>query len=62
MRTVSAQLKIPEKNIVSRLSYSHLEQLVVIEDSLKRSFYEIESVQLLVKAGVEGAREKEKGR
>ena len=31
MRTVSAQLKIPAKDLVSRLSYSHLEQLVIIE-------------------------------
>ena len=30
MRTVSAQLKIPAKDLVSRFSYSHLEQLVVI--------------------------------
>lgn len=45
MRTVSAQLKVPAKDLVSRLSYSHLEQLVVIEDPLKRAFYEIECLR-----------------
>jgi len=45
MRTVSAQLKIPAKDLVSRFSYSHLEQLVVIEDPLKRAFYEIECLR-----------------
>jgi predicted nuclease of restriction endonuclease-like (RecB) superfamily len=45
MRTVSAQLKISAKDLVSSLSYSHLEQLVIIEDPLKRSFYEIECLR-----------------
>ena len=36
MRTVSAQLNLPPEELVQKLSYSHLEQLVAIDDPLKR--------------------------
>ena len=43
--TVSAQLAIPPDKLVNKLSYSHLELLVTIKDSLKRTFYEIECIR-----------------
>jgi predicted nuclease of restriction endonuclease-like (RecB) superfamily len=45
VQTVSAQSKAPTKDLVSRLSYSHIEQLVAIEDPLQRAFYEIECLR-----------------
>ena len=37
--------RIPAKKIVNNLSYTHLEQLIRIEDDLKRTFYEIEAIK-----------------
>lgn len=43
--TESPQLEIPPKAILQRLSYSHIELIVDIEDPLKRTFYEIECIR-----------------
>ncbi len=36
---------LPADKIVSHLSYTHLEQLIAIEDPLKRTFYEMECIK-----------------
>ncbi len=38
------EIKIPANKIITRLSYTHLEQLITIENPLKRAFYEIECI------------------
>ncbi|WP_292594991.1 PDDEXK nuclease domain-containing protein [Mesotoga sp. UBA5847] len=43
--TPSPQLKIPPEKLVYRLSYSHLELIVDLDDPLKRTFYEIECIR-----------------
>jgi predicted nuclease of restriction endonuclease-like (RecB) superfamily len=43
--TASPQLRIPPDKIIHRLSYSHLELIVDLDDDLKRAFYEIECIQ-----------------
>ncbi len=43
--TVSPQLKIAPERLVRKLSYSHLEQIVDLDDPLKRTFYEIECIR-----------------
>ncbi len=43
--TPSPQLQTPPEKLVYRLSYSHLELIVDIEDPLKRIFYEIECIR-----------------
>ena len=45
VRTLSAQLQVPPEKLINTLSYSHLEPLVVLDDPLKRAFYEIESIR-----------------
>ena len=45
VRTLSAQLGIAPEKLVSALSYSHFEQLTVLDDDLKRIFYEIECIR-----------------
>ncbi len=45
VRTASAQLAISPKKIIDNLSYSHLELLVSMADSLKRAFYETECIR-----------------
>lgn len=40
--TASPQLRIPPDRIIHKLSYSHLELIVDLDDDLKRAFYEIE--------------------
>ena len=42
MGTLSPLLSAPIEQLVSQLSYSHLELLVELDDNLKRRFYEIE--------------------
>ncbi|MCA9065151.1 MAG: DUF1016 family protein, partial [Planctomycetaceae bacterium] len=42
---VPPQLSMPPDRLLNSLSYSHLEQLVAIDDSLKRTFYEVECVR-----------------
>jgi len=39
------QLRVPAQKILSKLSFTHLEQLISIEDPLKRIFYEIECIK-----------------
>jgi predicted nuclease of restriction endonuclease-like (RecB) superfamily len=36
---------LPVENLVNNLSYSHFTELIKIDDPLKRSFYEIESIR-----------------
>jgi hypothetical protein len=39
------KLKVPGEKILYNLSYSHIEQLLTIEDPIKRSFYEIATIK-----------------
>jgi predicted nuclease of restriction endonuclease-like (RecB) superfamily len=43
--TASPQLQIPPDNIIHRLSYSHLELIVDLDEDMKRAFYEIECIR-----------------
>ena len=43
--TSSPQLRITPDKIIRRLSYSHLELIVDLDDDLKRAFYEIECIR-----------------
>ncbi|HOJ70254.1 MAG TPA: PDDEXK nuclease domain-containing protein [Syntrophorhabdaceae bacterium] len=45
VRTLSAQLTLRPKDLLTKFSYSHLELLVSIDDPLKRAFYEIECLR-----------------
>lgn len=45
MGTASPQLRIPPDKIIRRLSYSHLELIVDLDEDLKRAFYEIECIR-----------------
>ena len=44
-RTVKAQFAVAGDKLLSSLSYTHFEQLVTIENPLKRAFYEIECIR-----------------
>jgi predicted nuclease of restriction endonuclease-like (RecB) superfamily len=41
----SPQFKIDGKTLISRLSFSHIAELLNLEDATKRSFYEVECIQ-----------------
>lgn len=41
----SLDFLVPAEKIISQLSYSHIEQLLPIQDSLKRAFYEVECIK-----------------
>ena len=43
--TASPQLRMAPEKLIHRLSYSHLEILVDLDDDLKRAFYEIECMR-----------------
>ena len=43
--TASPQLRFPPDKLIHRLSYSHLELIVDLDDDLKRAFYEIEGIR-----------------
>lgn len=43
--TTSPQLRVPPDKVIRRLSYSHLERIVDLDDDLKRIFYEIECIR-----------------
>jgi predicted nuclease of restriction endonuclease-like (RecB) superfamily len=43
--TVSPELQLPPERLVKFLSFSHFVELISIEDSLKRVFYEIECIR-----------------
>jgi predicted nuclease of restriction endonuclease-like (RecB) superfamily len=45
VRTVSAQLEVDVRDLLSKLSYSHFELLVAIGEPIKRTFYEIECLR-----------------
>lgn len=45
IRQASDQLIIPPEKLISRLSFSHIVELLQIEDPLKRTFYEIECIK-----------------
>ncbi|MDR3289271.1 MAG: hypothetical protein LBT22_07575 [Peptococcaceae bacterium] len=45
VRTVSAQSEISPETLLNSLSYSHLEQLALIEDDAKCQFYEREFLE-----------------
>ena len=45
MGTASPQLQISPDRLIHRLSYSHLELIVDLDDDLKRTFYEIECIR-----------------
>jgi predicted nuclease of restriction endonuclease-like (RecB) superfamily len=43
--SASPELQIPPERLVKSLSFSHLAELIAIEDNLKRVFYEIECMR-----------------
>jgi predicted nuclease of restriction endonuclease-like (RecB) superfamily len=43
--TLSPQLQIAPEQLIQRLSYSHLELIVDLDDDLKRAFYQIECMR-----------------
>jgi len=45
VQTPSEQLSVPSQKIISRLSFSHISELLPIADPLKRAFYEIECMK-----------------
>lgn len=45
VRTLSPQLIVSPERLINSLSYSHLEQLLNIDEEIKRSFYEIECIR-----------------
>jgi predicted nuclease of restriction endonuclease-like (RecB) superfamily len=45
VRTVTAQFEVPGEKLISCLSYTHFEQLLALDDPLKRAFYEIECIR-----------------
>ena len=42
--TVSPKLQTPPDRLIKSLSFSHFAELIAIEDSFKRTFYEIECI------------------
>lgn len=45
VEAVTPQFETPANRLLSSLSYTHLEQLVALDDPLKRAFYEIECIR-----------------
>ena len=45
VRSVTAKLKVPLHKLLTSLSYTHFEQLVAIDEPIKRTFYEIECLR-----------------
>ncbi len=43
--TASPQLRIPPDKLIQRLSYSHLEQIIDLDEDFKRVFYTIECIR-----------------
>lgn len=43
--TVSPQSPFTPDELINRLSYSHFEELIALDDSLKRTFYEVECIR-----------------
>lgn len=42
---IKLDTKVPTLKIIAKLSYSHLSELIKIEDDLKRTFYEVECIK-----------------
>jgi predicted nuclease of restriction endonuclease-like (RecB) superfamily len=45
VETLSSQFGAPMRKLVSALSFTHIAELITIEDPLKRAFYEIECIR-----------------
>jgi predicted nuclease of restriction endonuclease-like (RecB) superfamily len=45
VRPVTAQLAMPAEKLLNALSYTHFEQLLGLDDPLKRAFYELECIR-----------------
>ena len=45
VETLSPQLSVDARTLVSHLSFSHLIELTAIDDALKRAFYEVECIR-----------------
>lgn len=45
VETLSPQLQTPGKKLVERLSFSHLAELCILDEPLRRTFYEIECMR-----------------
>lgn len=45
VRSLTALSDDEQADVISRLSYTHIEQLLALEDNTKRSFYEIECIR-----------------
>ena len=45
VRSVTALFELPGEKLLSSLSYTHIEQLLALDDPLKRAFYEIECIR-----------------
>lgn len=43
--SVTPELFVPGETLIKRLSFTHLNELIAIEDPLKRTFYEVESIR-----------------
>ncbi len=43
--TVSPELSVPIDQLVNQMSFSHFAELIAVEDSLKRSFYELQCLR-----------------
>ena len=43
--STTEELQVPPDKLISRLSYTHLVQLLPIQEPLKRTFYEIEAIK-----------------
>lgn len=45
VRSVTAQFSAHKERIINELSYTHIEQILAIEDETKRTFYEVECIR-----------------
>ncbi len=45
VETASPLLQVPAEGLVARLSYSHFELLLALNDPLQRAFYEVECLR-----------------
>lgn len=45
VESATPQLRVPGRKLIERLSFTHLSELIAIDDPLKRAFYEIECIR-----------------
>lgn len=45
VEAVTPQLRLPARKLIESLSFTHLAELIAIDDPLKRAFYEVESIR-----------------